>query len=210
MKNKIFLIYLWIAFFEIITILFIIPESAINKNADLEMRKYENTLTEYESSTVIEYANDWYKMLIEDSNLDEWIHRSLIPSKKMKSDSGALNNLGDGVFSWLEKRYQTTKVTIYLMLCRISLIYCWTSILLIFFICCIISGLLARKIRQISFEISSSVRFYYSLKIILLSFLLITLLLPLPISLPSYIFIFIIEIIGIAISISIANTQKRM
>ena len=210
-NQKSSLILILIAFFmEFLAILVLLPNNYLERQIRKEQMIIANRFNDDTIKWLSEFSRDAHKQVIYDSGFYDALHHAFIPTKKEKKKSGKLAGMGASFFNWADQRVNTFVNLMFQYICRIGLFLLWFKPFALLCVLCVASGSLKRRIKQFNFEIVSTVRQTYAIRMMVGTTFLILFGFFLPIPIDPYIVPAMLLLFALSLGVMVANTQKRI
>ena len=210
-NQKSSLILILIAFFmEFLAILVLLPNNYLERQIRKEQMIIANRFNDDTIQWLSEFSRDAHKQVIYDSGFYDALHHAFIPTKKEKKKSGKLAGMGSSFFNWADQRVNTFVNLMFQYICRIGLFLLWFKPFALLCVLCVASGSLKRRIKQFNFEIVSTVRQTYAIRLMVGTTFLILFGFFLPIPIDPYIVPAMLLLFALSLGVMVANTQKRI
>ena len=164
---KTLFVWLVIIVLNIIGVMFFVPPDAVINSSKNELVKIQSWMGEeayvhLNNQTYITYNNLFVKTGIQDESF-----KIFIPTKEQKDKSGQMKNMNSNAFLWLQDKIKMFWNMIYFGILRFHHFVFWFPIILPFMIASIIDGVYTRKIKLISFTLTSAARYGSSMHVII-------------------------------------------
>lgn len=205
--------WLWlliIVIFDLVITVFIIPNELIIGECEKEQEVWQRLYTDQIIEKIVDQATNTHQELLINSGFTNFVYIMFIPSKQDQEKSGVLSNLGKGLFSWLDHRFNLMSYFAFEIICRVMILKLWYKVFLILLIMSSLSGLWRRKIKQTNFELSSAIRENYAFKVFELSIIAFLFLLFAPIYINFNILMLLWVVSCVMLGVVLANLQKRI
>ena len=155
-------------------------------------------------------ATRWYGVLIADNNVEESVVNFFVPTKDEKANSRGLEDLGKGIFAWVERRIGVFFDLVYWSFKRISLLLVWLPLLVPLLFVSVFDGICQRNIKKENFGLASPFWQKFgtlgSVCVIGSLFLLFCI----PFAIPPLWAPVLLALISIFSGIAVGNVQKRL
>lgn len=158
MKDRLFLITLWMLLIHMILYLFVIPESWVRGLLAREAQTTSQLVGASNTSFAYDRATDYFSKFFVETGIQAESFYVFIPKESASADSTAVQLERDAeatVIPWFESRLRTTWVTVYLLMMRLSVALLWLPLVLLTFTPFLIDAMVSRKIKMTSFQITS-------------------------------------------------------
>lgn len=201
-------VWSFIAFLNFVAIAFFLPVDLITDHAKEEIA----TTREFIGESSYSYLNNktyiTYKKAFVDTGIQEKSFQIFIPTEDQKDKSGALRNLGAPLFKWIDEKLKMYWNLVYFGMLRFNYLLFFFPIFAPFIIAAAFDGFYTRRIKLITFQLTSATRYGYAIHaIIFLTFVpLFFFLYPFSIN-PFFVPIWFLTL-GLAIRLLASNLHK--
>lgn len=209
MKKPFWLVALILAA-EIFVILIFVPGNWTESVVRKETRMVQQTMGTSSSEWINDKASGWYNSTMVDSGVYRAMYRFIIPSEAERQSSRGLQQLGESIWPWAERRLYALMQVAYQICTRIALLSVWAPYVLVILIPAVIHGWLRWKIKRTNFDYASPVIHRYGIRGILVAAQLMLILFVAPIALYPLIIPFGMIIMAVMFGLAIGNIQKRI
>lgn len=155
-------------------------------------------------------ADAWYETLVIEPQLEQVLRDYFIPTEQQRQASRGLENLGSGLWPWIDQRIVALTDLLYWLFRRIQLFLMWVPACMPALVIAIIVGWYERKIKQTNFQYASPVLHLYAWRAVgtlfgctILSFLM-------PFAVWPEIYPLIIISVMLLMGVSMGNIVKRI
>ena len=155
-------------------------------------------------------ADHWYEKVVLEPQLEQVLRDYFIPSEKQRQASRGLENLGSGMWPWIDERIIAFTDLLYWLFRRVHLFLMWVPACLPAFVIAVISGWYDRKIKQTNFQYASPALHLYAWRAVgtligmtILSFLV-------PVAVWPEIYPVVIISVMLLVGMSMGNIVKRI
>ena len=145
-----------------------------------------------------------------DSGAYAGIWHTFIPTEQEKEDSEGLENLGSGLFNFMDDKLLVVGFLLFQTIHRLTLFGLWMPSFIILIALSFYTGLIFRKIKQGNFSFASPTMHRMCIKLILIIFTILPLLLMFPFPLSPYLYSYLYLAIAFMIMVIVANIAKRV
>lgn len=155
-------------------------------------------------------SSEVFNTIFIDNGVYAGIWHTFIPTEQEKEDSEGLENLGAGLFKFLDDKLTVIGFLLFQTIHRITLFCLWLPSFLILIALSFYTGLIFRKIKQGNFSFASPTMHRMCIKLILIIFTILPLLLMFPLPLSPYLYSYLYIAIAFMIMVIVANIAKRV
>ena len=155
-------------------------------------------------------ADAWYDTLVVQPQLEQTLRDYFIPTEQQRLNSRGLEDLGSGLWPWINQRIIALTDMLYWLFRRINLFLMWVPACLPAFFIAIVTGWYDRKIKQTNFKYASPAMHLYAWRAVgtllggtALSFLL-------PFAVWPEVYPFVIVAVMLLVGVSMGNIVKRI
>ena len=199
-----------VAVLEAILIMTIVPGDWTARVIQQESVLVEEHLGSESKEWISGKAYQWYRSSVIDSGVYHKVYRFLIPTEEQKKQSVGMENMGTGWFAWVEKRLESLANSIYHFYTRLALLTTWAPYFLILLIPSAFDGFTTWRIKRTNFDYVSPVLHRYSLQIIVVLILGMSILFMAPIVMTPILIPVVIACICVLSGVVFGNIQKRV
>ncbi|MGP1715703.1 MAG: DUF4400 domain-containing protein [Methylophilus sp.] len=166
------ILFVWtcIAFFNFIAIAFFIPVDLITDHAKEEISNTKEFIGDSSYSYLNNKTYITYKKAFVDTGIQEGSFKLFIPTEDQKDNSGALRNLGAPLFKWIDEKIKMYWNLIYFGMLRFNYLLFFFPIFAPFIIAAAFDGFYTRRIKLITFQLTSATRYGYAMHSIIFLF----------------------------------------
>lgn len=204
-------VFIWtiIWLLQIVLVGAIVPTNWLENQITSERQMTADWLGRNTLVDLVEKADSSFSSLFEETGMVAASY-SIIPSREEKEGSVGLEELGSGIWPYVESRIQVMWITIYQGVQRMAMIQLWVPYMLPLFIPAFIHGMCVREIKKVSYGYASPVVYHAALQMMLLLIFLPLFYISLPLSIhPSAVLFW-----GVSLSICFvflsSNIQKQV
>lgn len=205
--------YRYCTIFFFLEILFLIAFSSpryISKVIAYEGIKIEDSLGTNTLRELDKRTSQWFNTSLIESGAYAEIWHMLIPNEYERKKSSSLNNLGNGLFRWVDDRLTVCMFLIFQFFERLHLMLMWLPSSALVFAAAGYTGLELRRIKQGDFAYASPVRHRTAAKVITGAIAVLPLYFLMPFAISPYIYPIVNCTAAFLIMVIISNIAKRI
>lgn len=160
---KVLSVWAIILFLNFVGIAFFIPADFVTDNAKSEIQSTKEFLGDNSYSYLNNRTYVWYKKIFVDTGIQDKSFTLFIPTEEQKDRSGGLRNLGSPLFKWVDDKLKMYWNMVYLGMLRINYLLFFFPILIPFVVAATVDGFYTRRIKLITFQLTSATRYGYAI-----------------------------------------------
>lgn len=168
---KVLVIWGAIAFLNFIGISFFVPVDLISENAKQEIIADRDFIGESAYGYMNNKTYMSYKKFFVDTGIQAGSFKLFIPSEEQKDRSGAMRNMSSPLFKWVEDKLKMYWNLVYFGMLRFNYLLFFAPVFIPFIFAAAIDGFYTRRIKLITFQLTSATRYGYAMhSIVFLTF----------------------------------------
>jgi len=195
---------------EFILICLLIPESFVKTQMREEVMDIADKLGQPTAEEVRTKTTDTFDKLFVRSGVYTTIHRMVIPTEAERMRSVGMEDLGQGIFPYVEERLEAMWYSVTQVIMRVFHFMIWLPFLLLIIVPAILDGIYQRKIRISTFRHVSALRHRAGFQGVVTIVFGLFILAMMPFSIPTLLFPVVGVAIAFMVNMSITFTQKRL
>jgi hypothetical protein len=195
---------------EFILICLLIPESFVKTQMREEVMDIADKLGQPTAEEVRTKTTDTFDKLFVRSGVYTTIHRMVIPTEAERMRSVGMEDLGQGIFPYVEERLEAMWYSVTQVIMRVFHFMIWLPFLLLIIVPAILDGIYQRKIRISTFRHVSALRHRAGFQGVVTIIFGLFILAMMPFSIPTLLFPVVGVAIAFMVNMSITFTQKRL
>lgn len=207
-KSPWFYFGLMAALYLLLYILFV-GEDYLGRMVETEQRYNAEFYTPELATASNQRATRWFNGLFVDTGIMAHTFDPFIPTQDEVSRAKGLEDFGQPIFHWFERRIRAWWTLVWSAIVRMSSVLLWAPFSLFLVAPWVIDGFVLREIRKNTFDFSSPIQQRYAMRAITMVPLLFMVFLAMPIPMHPLVTPLSLMAIGFLLQRTIANFMKR-
>ena len=200
----------WILIIELLLILVFVPGEWTERVIKSEQQKVERALGRETRDWVYGNAARWYSATFVETGIYRGMHQLVVPSETERARSAGMEDMGSGLWPWVEDRLGSLMHVIYQVFARISLMLVWSPYMIILLLPAIWDGMMSWKIKRTNFDYASPIFHRYGSRSVVVVVQLLLIAFFAPVALNPMLAPVAMMVICLLIGVSVGNFQKRV
>lgn len=143
---------------EVTALMLACPAGILEKSFEEETRRLSGELYEEELMKLAGFAGFMERKVLRESGAAPLLRRIFVPDEEERKRSGALADMGAGMFLEVSKRFSLMSALFYRYMLRLGVFVLRAEAFVPVMLAALVSGFLRRRIRRSAFGITSAVR----------------------------------------------------